>query len=43
MLVGNVIDGFLKHSQAEHEPTSYQWYKGLLGTFTPTYGKLRVT
>jgi integrase len=43
MLVSHVIDGFLKHSQEAHEPKSYRWYTCLLGTFTPTYGKLRVT
>ncbi len=43
MLVGHVIDGFLKHSQEAHEPKSYRWYKCLLGTFTPTFGKRRVT
>jgi integrase len=43
MLVENILNGFLKHSLAEHEPKTYRWYKGLFGTFLPTYGKLRVT
>src|SRR5207248_3085763 len=27
ILVSHVIDGFLKHSQEQHDPATYDWYK----------------
>jgi integrase len=43
MLVEHVLDGFLKHSQEDHEPKTYEWYKGFFDTFKPKYGSLRIT
>jgi integrase len=43
MLVSHVIDGFLKHSQEEHDPGTYAWYKNFLDSFKAKWGTLRIT
>lgn len=43
ILVSHVFDGFLKHSQEEHDPATYDWYKNFLNSFPTKWGKLRIT
>jgi integrase len=45
ILVAHVLDGFrfLNHSQEEHDPATYDWYKNFLDSFKAKWGKLRIT
>ena len=43
MLVSHVLNGFLKHSQEQHDPGTYAWYKNFLDSFTAKWGTLRIT
>jgi hypothetical protein len=41
--VGHVLDGFLRHSQEEHDPLTYSWYKNFLDSFKARTGGLRIS
>lgn len=40
--VAHVVNAFLKHSDAEHEPATARWHRDLLGPFRDMWGKLRI-
>lgn len=39
--VAHVLDGFLKHSEQEHDPTTSGWYRNFFASFKEMWGRLK--